>query len=468
MKNVYINLYDKKNILETARELNDLGYNIYSQGSTANYLMKNEIDIIEIKKEEYHPNIVLISSIIDRKSKKIPRPSFIILDIIDEDIYNSILLIAAVNNNIPVITNKDDYEKTVLSLKVYGEINENLEKELKYKALSDISFILARKSTSIFPYINKQEKINLPLEKIKDLKFGENPHQKAALYRSSILPSNIYENIEVLNGDINFNHLIDINKARDILSEIDFPVIFTIKYSNISYFAYCVKQYIIDEIKYLNKEDVLVSNITITPQIIELLEKSNLKALVSTDYSQDITNIIKNKKLNIRIFRLLNIINLPQENEIYYLAGNFLIQEKDISNEIESFKIMTNKKKITEIKTLKMLFTLLKHTKTYNAIITDDTKTLAISEGNTTTENAIKDAINEMCTKNTIKSKNYDNLYLATDGSIDFKTMKELLKFPFKTIIQNGRHKDDEKCIEIANLHNISMIFTSKRHIKHL
>ncbi|MEF3280818.1 MAG: hypothetical protein K6357_07635 [Elusimicrobiota bacterium] len=475
MNLVYVNLYNKERIIELLKILADLKYRIFSQGSTFSYLLRNGIEAEEVKSDVYHPNIAISSFLLGKKSKSLPsKPSLIIADILQDEIddtYNLILLISAAKSGIPAICKYTDYEKVKENLKLFGEIGNNLKKELMFNLYSAIAFGISKKSYEIFPYLNiTSEEITIPLKRITKLDCGENPHQRAFLFSSLIKTKKLWENIEILNGSLNLNHIIDINKAAELKTDIRYPACFSIRHSNISGFASSDNIYEAFYDMISNKKcerEIFVFNCEIDSKIINKLNSLNAEAVIASSYSQDVYKFIKDRNIKLKIIKMPDIINPPQENDIFYFNGDFVFQDKDIFDESQNIKLMTKRKpSIEEIKNISFLTALSKHSKTFSSIIMSHNKMLSISQSETTILDAIKTSIYKMNYQNIIKLDRSE-LMIAVDGSLDINSLNELTKLPIKIIIETGGNKEDEECIKICNSTNISLFFTKKRHFKH-
>ncbi|NLH38926.1 MAG: hypothetical protein GX445_02560 [Elusimicrobia bacterium] len=475
MRSAYLNVYDKDKIEEVARVLLNSKYQIYSSGSTYKYLIDKGIDATEIYAQNEHPNILIINIIMGKKKDvSIIKPEIVIADIPDDinDVYNSILLFSAARNDITTITGKKYYEKVISSLTLFQEITEDLKKELLSNFFNEIAFNMLENLYSIFPYINtKSEKISIPLRMVRKLEYGENPHQQSFIYSSLIRSSMSMEKIEEINGRLNFNHILDINKAIELINDLHCNCCFSIKHGNISDLSFnddiniAFKQLM--ENKRIKENEIYVFTGEVNEKIIEILMGYNAEAIVAISYSANVYELIKVKKIKPKLIKINIGINPPEENEIFYLNGICVIQSKDIFDETQTLNTVTRKKaSMDDLKLIKTAMALSKHLKTFNAVILSSTHIAAVSQSESSTAAALKLAVYKMHQKNMIKlDKN--ELTVATDGSLSINCFKELGNIPVKLIIQAGGNSEDDDVIKLCNEKNIAMIFTSKRHFRH-
>lgn len=470
MKSAYINLYDKSEVLEISKTLISNGYEIYSQGSTFEFLIKNGVGALELKSEDSHPNIELINIISGKKKSPITKPDIIIADIPEsyEDFYNTILLIFATNKGITVISDNKSIVKSESHMRLFGEISQELKKELLILTLNKLSYVFSKKSYDIFPYINIQsEIINIPLKKEKEPKYGENPHQKCALYSSPIKSNFHFKNIKSSDSELNLNHYLDIEKALNIFKEIKEPTIICLKHSNICSLATAesLKKAVL-KLGESEQGNTYAFNEPIDTEIIKEIANLKPRCLIAPDFSADILKYLGKKNEEIKLISFsMNIINPPSEKEIIYLGGDFVIQEPDIFDETFEIKSINKRYSIENRRDIKLSYILSKHLKTHCAVIISEGVMLSYSQGDESSHFAIVSAIFKMNKKNMIKLKK--DMILAIDGFLDINSMKEIIKLPIKTVI-HGSIETEKEIIKMAAGNNISLLQTAKRHLKHI
>ncbi|MGC8728771.1 MAG: hypothetical protein ACP5SD_05830 [Elusimicrobiales bacterium] len=470
MKSAYINLYDKSEVLEISKTLISNGYEIYSQGSTLEFLIKNEIAASELKSQDSHPNIELINIISGKKKSVITKPDIIIADIPEsyEDFYNTMLIVFAIKKGITVITDNKSIVKSESNMRLFGEISQDLKKELLVITLNKLSYIFSKKSYEIFPYINIQsEIINIPLKKEKELKYGENPHQKCAIYSSPIKSNFHFKNIKSLDYELNLNHYLDVEKALNIFKEVKEPTIISLKHSNICSLATAesLKKAVL-KLAESEHGNTYAFNEPINSEIIKEIANLKPRCLIAPDFSADILKYLGKKNEEIKIISFsMNIINPPLEKEIIHIGGDFVIQEPDIFDEILDIKSIAKRYSIENTRDIKLAYILSKHLKTHCAVIVSDGTMLSYSQGDESSHFAILSSIFKMNKKNMIKFKK--DMVLAIDGFLDINSMKEIIKLPIKTVI-HGSIETNNELNKIAADNNISLLVTAKRHLKHI
>ena len=253
----YISVSNKENIEILARNLKDKNWEIISTGNTFNYLKEKGIEVLESstitgfnellggKVKSLHPEIFsgILANADERTDKTIkafdlvavdlyPFEQYLDKDIEEETLLNNIdiggvaLLRAAAKNyhNVIVISSKDDYTIDL------DEIDETKRQELALKAFNKTSkydYLIYKKFSKLF----KQEENNklYNFNKIQDLRYGENPHQKAGLFNY-----NKEIDWELLNGKMmSYNNILDSTSALEIASEFfDVAAAVIVKHTN--------------------------------------------------------------------------------------------------------------------------------------------------------------------------------------------------------------------------------------------
>ncbi len=467
MSYAYINLYNKSSLTEIAKTLISKKYTIYSQGSTYEFLIKNNIEANEVKFET-HPNIEVINSILG-KSKKLPKFKLIIADIEEPiDIYNTLLVIAALKKNIPVVTDNASILKLNNHLTFFDEINERLKKELIYDALNNISYNFSLSTFQLYPYINTcAEKITIPLKKFQKIKYGENPNQKCYIYLSPIKSNINLKNIKT-DGELNLNHYIDINKVIKLFKDIKDPALIVLKHGNISFISFDSTMEKVFE-KFLNEEHqsgmVYALNRDVNIDIVKNLKKYIPEAIIGTSFSnQAISYILKNMPETKIITFEPNLITIPDEKIIFPFLNAFAVEDENILSQSQ-MKILTVKPDDDIVGDINLATILLKNIKTYASFIISNKTLLSYSQGEDSSYTAVKVAIFKLNTKNMIKLK-IDRIVAGINGSLTENSFNELLKLPVKVILQFSR-EIDEKIKKIALEKRISIIATDNRYFNH-
>lgn len=498
-KRAYISVSNKENIIELAKTLTSNNYEIVSTGGTFKLLKENGINATEIsditgypemlsgKVKSLHPEVFAgiladpsnLSEAKEIQLNKLKTFDMVVVNLypfekiaketdnIDKLIENidiggvSLLRAGAKNyKNVTVITEITDYENAI-------NANESEREKLALKAFARTAEYDTHIRAKLGEIFGDNEIKTYSFEKINSLRYGENPHQKAALYTCPDIA-----NYEVLWGkELSYNNILDMTSAVNIVSEFyDVPAAVIIKHT-----APCgvaLGKDIVDAYKKAFDCDPISAFggiVAVTQEVNEslakLLSSVFLEIVIAPDYDENALDILKEKK-NLRIVKLntsLEDYKKIANDEIKVTPFGVLIQNPD-KKELDktSFNVVTKKKPTAEqIEDAVFAWKVAKHAKSNAIVIAKDFKTLAIGQGQTSRICSMEWALNFACdgTKDAVLASDgflpaIDNVQAAAQGRIAL-------------IIQPGGSIKDQDVTSEANKYNIAMITTGIRHFRH-
>ena len=513
-KRAVISVYDKTGIVDFARELSEkFDYEIISTGGTYELLKANDIKAVEIsqltgypelldgKVKSLHPAVFagILASRIQNELDEIEKHNILPVDIVVVNLYpfeaaskdfyiepsnlikyidiGGVSLLRAASKNyyyVASVHSPDMYEKVLADLKQnIGSTSYELRKELAIKSFqytSTYDSIIAEQLYLRLEEIetNKTPEIfNLNLTKIQDLRYCENPQQKAGLYKTG---DNV--EFELLNGkELSYNNLVDITAALNIVSEfIDIPAACIIKHNNPCGAALgenitdaYIKAFNCDPISAFG--GIIGLNEPVTKEIANHIKDIFFEVVVAPDFNEDALEILKTKK-NLRLVKMSkNMLEYKysQKFDIKDLPFGILIQTLDHSElGKDNFKAVTTRKP-TEQQVEDMLFAwkIAKHTSSNAIVIAKDKKIVGIGMGQTSRIKSMEIALAQACDE-------ANEAVIASDGffpAID--NIHAAAQARISAIIQPGGSIKDSEVIAEAEKYNISMVLTSVRHFKH-
>jgi len=519
MKKAIISVNDKTGIIEFVKDLINLEFEIISTGGTASLLLKNNINVIEISKitgfpqilegrvKTLHPKIhggilakrekkqhleelkkfdidpidlvvvnlypfeKTLSKYIEKKQTKIPE------EIIENiDIGGVTLLRAAAKNfqDVLVVCDINDY-KEVIELFKKGEIDYETRKKFAAKSFRHTAYydsIISNYFTDeVFP-----ENISIGIKKTAELRYGENPHQKAALY--SLTNYQELSITKILQGKkLSFNNYLDLNSAINTAMEFENPACVIVKHNNPCGVAEGSSKEPLVEIykKALFCDPVsafggiIAFNCELDSETAEEIIKIFTECIAAPKFSNNVMEIFSQKK-NLRLLELNNMEEIKKQNiEYRTIFAGLLVQEKDMYLGLDNLKIVTEKQPTQqELISLKFAWKVAKNVKSNAIILVRGTQTVGIGAGQMSRIDALKIANIKMNNlKLTEQLKNLP-LVLASDAFFPFQdVVNEAKKIGVSSIIQPGGSLNDKDSIDACNRANISMIFTGTRHFKH-
>ncbi len=499
-----ISVSDKTNIVEFAKELNLLSYQIIATGNTFKLLEQNQIDCVEIKDFTGFPEIFsgrvktlhpkIFGGILMRRDNPqdrqqaeqndvhpidiicvnlYPFPKVVNRDDIslEEKIENidiggpSLIRASAKNyEHVAVLTDPSQYNDFLAELKK-GEVSIETRAKLAYAAFSHTSYY----DTLIANYFEKEFKqpktaIRLNYKASFDLRYGENPHQKAYLFGE-------FENyFEVLHGkELSYNNLVDLAAAVELANDLPGNACAIIKHTNPCGAA--TGKNMLDAYERALSCDpvsafggIVAFNKEIDADVAEKLNELFLEIVCAPAYSEKALELLKTKKNR----RLLLIKKFPDKDEpmIKSIPGGLLVQDKDNSsvNELE-FKLVTNRKySEEELDDLKFAWIICKHTKSNAIVYVKDKKAIGVGAGQMSRVDSAKIAA--------AKAKQFGhdltNAVAASDAYFPFADgLLEIISHGVNAVVQPGGSVRDSEVIAAANDKNITMVFTGIRNFKH-
>ncbi len=305
---------------------------------------------------------------------------------------------------------------------------------------------------------------SIALKKIKELRYGENPHQKGSLFKyGEDCITKIY------GKDLSFNNINDLEIAMEIVAQFNRNACAIIKHGNPCGVALDEKQ----EKAY--KKALVCDSISAFGGIVAFNKKLNEKTakeiskiftelIIAPDFSSKAVKLLSMKK-NLSLVRY-NPINTSKGKKIKSTRNYLLVQDEDKKKVLKNdLKFVTkNKPKNSEVEDMLFAFTVCKYLNSNAIVIAKNQATLGIGVGQTSRIEAAKHAIDKA--KN-ILTKNKKTV-LASDGFFPFPDIiKYCSKNNVSAIIHPGGSKNDDLVIKAANKSGISIAITNIRHFKH-
>ncbi len=511
-----ISVSDKTGIVDFAKGLEKNGVEIISTGGTFKKLKEEGVNVKEISEltgfpecldgrvKTLHPKVHAgILAIRDKKEHMdqlkelgIDTIDFVVVNLYpfkqtilkdgvtreecieNIDIGGPTMLRSAAKNyqDVAVITNPEDYEVVLKELEENGKVS----KDTKFRLMQRVFEHTANYDAMIASYIKEQrhdyelpEKLTLTYEKVQDMRYGENPHQKAALYKEIGKCEGSLTTAKQLNGkELSFNNINDTNGALELLKEFEEPTVVACKHGNPcgvgsdeNIYNAWKKAFNADKTSIFG--GIVVSNREITEQIAEEMSKIFLEVIVAPSYEPKALEILKAKK-NVRVLELENISKKQNENalDVKKINGGVIVQTID-SKLLDEYEVVTNRKP-TEKELEDLLFTwkIVKYVKSNGIALGKDKQSIGIGPGQVNRIWATKQAVEhgeELIEKGITKGA-----VLASDAFFPFSDcVEEAHKAGITAIIQPGGSIKDQDSIDKCNEYGITMLFTKMRHFRH-
>ena len=301
--------------------------------------------------------------------------------------------------------------------------------------------------------------------KIADLRYGENPHQIAALYRLSERSG--IANAEVLSGkEMSFNNYVDADAAWALVTDFEQTSCAVIKHTNpagVGLAATAAEAYqkalATDPVSAFG--GIVAFNKPVDVEAAEKVVKIFTEVLIAPDYDPAALLVLKTKK-NLRVLRLK--IEAPKRRlHFRQISGGMLVQTAgDHKLDRQQLKVVTARQPTEdEIRALLFAWTVCKHTKSNAIVYAREDQTVGVGAGQMSRVDSVK--IGAMRAQLPVAGS-----VLASDAFFPFRDgIDEAARHGITAVIQPGGSVRDEEVIAAANEHNLAMVFTGIRHFKH-
>jgi phosphoribosylaminoimidazolecarboxamide formyltransferase / IMP cyclohydrolase len=291
----------------------------------------------------------------------------------------------------------------------------------------------------------------------RELRYGENPHQKAAVYGNTGIAGT-----EPLQGkQMSYNNYLDVNAGVGLLREFDEPASVIVKHNNpcgVATYPDLFDAYVsAREVDPASAYGSVVSfNREITGTLAEEIAKTFVEVVIAPSFSPESREIFTRKE-NMRV------LVLPEKkgsDEIRTIDGGILVQRTPPYR--EHWKVITDRDpSAEEMKALQLAWKVCKHTKSNTIIFADKNRTLGIGAGQMSRVDSAKIAIDKACSS--LKGS-----VVASDAFLPFPdTLEVAAQAGATALVQPGGSIRDKEVIEAANLHNMAMVFTGIRYFRH-
>lgn len=499
-----ISVSDKTNITNLAARLTKLGYEIIATGNTAKVIEESGTSVTKIESFASFPEIFsgrvktlqpkVFGGILMRRDNQsdlneakdndvfpidivcvnlYPFPEVVKRNDIDVqtkieniDIGGPSLIRAAAKNHqyVSVLTKPNQYESFLSEIEK-GEVKLETRQKLAYEAFAHTSFydtLIADFFESEFNQPKKDLRINVPMK--NELRYGENPHQKAFVY------GDFEEYFELLHGkELSFNNIVDLIAAAELVSDFEETACAIIKHTNPcgaalsdNIFTAYEKALSCDPVSAFG--GIVAFNRKVDFKTAEKLNEIFLEIIVAPGFDSDALELLMKKK-NRRLLKTIKSID-KNNYQVRSIPGGYLVQDQDNSKMTDDIVKVVTEKKYTEdeLQNLKFAWTVCKHTKSNAIVYVKDLKAIGVGAGQMSRIDSAKIAAE--------KAKQFGHdlkgSVAASDAFFPFPDGIEIIADQGATaIIQPGGSVRDEEVIKAANEKNVTMIFTGIRNFKH-
>ncbi|MBE9527716.1 MAG: bifunctional phosphoribosylaminoimidazolecarboxamide formyltransferase/IMP cyclohydrolase [Proteobacteria bacterium] len=521
VRRAIISVTDKEGVVEFATKLAGLGVEIISTGGTGKMIQEAGVNVIPIgsytgfpemldgRLKTLHPKIhggILGIRGNDEHEKEMTNHGIPPIDMVVVNLYafektiaggctmadaienidigGPTMIRAAAKNysDVAVVTDTRDYDAIIEEMEAKGS---SLSNATRLKLAKKVFALTARYDGAISNYLGTMpevpevdERVHFPetaslqYSKIQDLRYGENPHQKAAFYASS--GTGLAGAVQLHGKDLSFNNILDVDAALSISNGFSEPAVAIIKHNNPCGAAVSTESVRDAYLRALECDStsafggIVGINRTVTLDVAEELNKIFLEAVIAPAFDPDALKVLKGKK-NLRLMATgeagtTNTDVALAEYDIKRVAGGVLFQSLDTASASELKTASERSPSEEELKDLLFAWNICRHVKSNAIILASGSRTVGIGAGQMSridsTQLAFMKAANA--------GLEVKGSVLASDAFFPFRDNVDLAaEKGVRAIIQPGGSIRDDEVIAAANEHGIAMLFTGIRHFRH-
>ncbi|MDE6027541.1 MAG: bifunctional phosphoribosylaminoimidazolecarboxamide formyltransferase/IMP cyclohydrolase [Muribaculaceae bacterium] len=505
-----ISVSDKRGIVEFAKGLKDLGWDIIATGGTMTKLREAGIEVINISDVTGFPEICdgrvktlhpkVHGGLLGRRDladhmaqleangietiemvcvnlypfeATIAKEGVTLEDAVENiDIGGPSMLRSAAKNfrDVTVVCDPDDYGKVLSELRANG----HTEYETRFKLSAKAYTHTAEYDSHIATYMRKQagldEKLFLTFDAVQSLRYGENPHQNAMFYRAEEeVPFSVAYAKQLGGKELSYNNIQDANAALQLVREFDAPFCLGLKHMNPCGAAIgetikeaWEKTYEADKVSIYG--GIVAMNRPLDADTAKLLKPIFLEIVMAPKFEPEALEVLASKK-NLRLLEVNMDKSDKKQKQYVGVTGGLLVQDADLEcKEITEDMCVTEVKPTAEqLVDLNFGWKVVKHVKSNAIVVVKNGATAGVGAGQMNRVGSAHIALEEAKAAGLT-----EGLVLASDGFLPFDDTVELAsKYGVTAIVQPGGSIRDEDAIKKANEKGITMLFTGMRHFKH-
>jgi phosphoribosylaminoimidazolecarboxamide formyltransferase / IMP cyclohydrolase len=309
-------------------------------------------------------------------------------------------------------------------------------------------------------------------EKVSDLRYGENPHQRAAFYARVGSPTHLLDGVEQLHGkELSFNNLLDLSSARELLEDLSGAACVIVKHNNPCGCA--VGETVLDAYERAFACDpqsayggVIALNRRVDRTCAEALAKQFIEVLLAPGFDEQALEVLTEKK-NVRLLELAQWPPPSHEVEGKPVLGGQLVQTRDVVSEgREQMRVLTATAPTDEQwEDLLFAWTVCRHVRSNAIVLASGGATIGIGAGQMSRVDAVRIAVEKA---RAAQPALLDGAVLASDAFFPFADGPQLaIDAGIRAVIQPAGSVRDEEVVAAANAAGIAMVATGVRHFRH-
>ncbi len=410
----------------------------------------------------------------------IAKPNVTMEDAVEHiDIGGPSMLRSAAKNweSVTVVCNPADYETILSEIKAGGNTTRETRLQLSAKAYTHTAEYDMAISTYMRAQAGLPEKLFLEYDLKQELRYGENPHQEAKFFASTVKEPFSLATAEQLNGkELSYNNIQDANATLNIAREFDEPFCVGVKHMNPCGSA--TGKTIAEAWKKAYEADktsifggIVAANREIDLETAQMLKPIFLEIVMAPSFAPDALELLCTKK-NLRVLKVDMTKDNTVRKQYVSMNGGMLVQDRDINTKpVAADQCVTElKPTVEQLADMEFAWKIVKHVKSNAIVVAKGGMTYGVGAGQMNRIGSAEIALKQA--QNTLKEEGKDimteGLVLASDGFFPFNDCVALAaEYGIKAIVQPGGSIRDEDSIKLADEKGITMLFTGERHFKH-
>lgn len=505
-----ISVSDKRGVVEFARSLQELGWQIIATGGTMTRLRESGIDVINIsdvtgfpeicdgRVKTLHPKVhgglLGRRDIADHMAQleangietiemvcvnlypfeaTIAKEGVSMEDAVENiDIGGPSMLRSAAKNfrDVTVVCDPSDYDTILSEIRETGDTLPETRLKLSAKAYTHTALY----DSHIASYMRRQagldEKLFLAFDEVQSLRYGENPHQAAMFYRAEEeVPYSVAYAKQLGGKELSYNNIQDANAALQIVREFDEPFAVGLKHMNPCGAATgkditeaWTKAYEADKVSIYG--GIVAVNRPLDGETAKLMKPIFLEIVMAPEFTPEALEVFASKK-NLRLLQVNMSKSDSRQKQYVGVTGGLLVQDADLEcKEItEEMTVTERKPSAAELADMNFGWRVVKHVKSNAIVVVKNGATVGVGAGQMNRVGSAEIALEEARA-----AGHTEGLVLASDGFLPFDdTVEFASKYGVTAIVQPGGSIRDEDSVKKANEKGIAMLFTGMRHFKH-
>jgi phosphoribosylaminoimidazolecarboxamide formyltransferase / IMP cyclohydrolase len=517
MTRALISVYDKRGVVELAEGLVELGVAIVSTGSTAGTIAGAGVDVTKVEDvtgfpecldgrvKTLHPAIhagILADRAKEDHTAQLDELEVEPIDLVICNLYpfretvaagadaggvvemidigGPTMVRAAAKNHahVGIIVDPDDYGTVLAELRDGGRLSAATRHRLAAKAFAHT----AAYDAAVAGWFQRDEAFPAQYgpvyRRLQELRYGENPHQRAAYYADASGPTRGLASAVQRHGkDLSYNNLLDTDAAWAMANDFDEPCVAIIKHTNPAGLA--VAGDLATAYEHALAGDpvsafggIVATNRSVDAATAERIAEVFTEVVVAPGYDEDALTALRSRK-NVRLLEIarptVEVLRDDADRElappvtVRSVDGGILVQDADVAPQAyDDWKVVTATRPDDEtLASLRFAWTVVKHVKSNGIVLARDAQVVGVGAGQMSRVDAVRIAIEK-------SGGRAEGAVLASDAFFPFRDGPDVAADAgVRAIVQPGGSVRDDEVIAAADERGVAMVLTGRRHFRH-